>query len=102
MKSTFSFPNPRPSGRGNIAAESAPKSHQYGAIVPIVIIEEEDGSGYFVLVPTLPGCFSQGATIEEAQANAQEAITLHLRALKKSGKQPRRMMTYQTMVQVSP
>jgi len=50
----------------------------------VAIVPEEDGRGYFVLVPSLPGCFSQGATVEEARENAAEAITLHVRALRRA------------------
>ena len=33
----------------------------------------EPGGGYSVVVPALPGCVTQGDTIEEAQANIVEA-----------------------------
>jgi antitoxin HicB len=46
----------------------------------INLISEEEG-GYTVLVPMLPGCVSYGKTIEEATANAREAIELHLQNL---------------------
>jgi predicted RNase H-like HicB family nuclease len=46
----------------------------------INLIAEEAG-GYTVLVPMLPGCVSYGKTIEEATANAREAIELHLQNL---------------------
>jgi predicted RNase H-like HicB family nuclease len=35
--------------------------------------------------PALPGCISQGATREEAQANIKEAITGYIESLKKHG-----------------
>ncbi|MEN6518922.1 MAG: type II toxin-antitoxin system HicB family antitoxin [Methanospirillum sp.] len=40
-----------------------------------VVIEEdiEDG-GYVVSCPALPGCHSQGETVEEALANIEDAI----------------------------
>ena len=38
-----------------------------------------------VVVPDLRGCFSAGATLEEALANAREAILLHLQALLERG-----------------
>lgn len=47
------------------------------------ILPEEDGKGYYAIVPILPGCFSQGRTIEEAQKNVRKSIQLHIRALKK-------------------
>jgi predicted RNase H-like HicB family nuclease len=46
----------------------------------ISLIPEKTG-GYTVLVATLPGCVSYGSTIEEATANAREAIELHLENL---------------------
>ncbi len=51
----------------------------------VEILPEEDGKGYYVVVPSLPGCFSQGRTIEEAKKNIHEAISLHIAALKKLG-----------------
>ena len=42
-----------------------------------VFLEEEDG-GYSVSVPTLPGCFSEGDTFEEASANIKEAMELYI------------------------
>lgn len=46
----------------------------------IDLIPDEEG-GYTVVVPLLPGCISYGGTIEEATANAREAIELHLENL---------------------
>ncbi len=43
-----------------------------------VLFEQEKGGGYSVSVPSLPGCFSQGDTFEEALKNIQEAIDLYL------------------------
>lgn len=51
----------------------------------IEIIPEEDNIGYYAVVPSLPGCFSQGKTIEEAKKNIKKAITLHIKSLKKAG-----------------
>ena len=47
-----------------------------------VILEPEAGGGYSVYVPALPGCASQGETIEECMVNAKEAIGLYLESLK--------------------
>jgi predicted RNase H-like HicB family nuclease len=55
---------------------------------PIAI---EPGSGttaYGVVVPDLPGCFSAGDTLDEAVANAEEAILLFLEDAIESGKMP--------------
>lgn len=40
----------------------------------VLLIPDEDGMGYTVEVPSLPGCVSQGDTVEEAMANIKEAI----------------------------
>lgn len=46
-----------------------------------VLLEPSDESGYTVYVPSLPGCISEGETIEEALENIQEAIELYLEPL---------------------
>lgn len=43
-----------------------------------VVLEPSDEGGYTALVPSLPGCISEGDTVEEALANIQEAIELYL------------------------
>lgn len=41
----------------------------------VEVIIEKDETGYYVAeVPALPGCFSQGKTMAEAQKNIHEAI----------------------------
>ena len=44
-------------------------------------------NGYWVEVPTLPGCVSQGKTKEEALVNAKEAIELHLDGMREDGEE---------------
>lgn len=51
----------------------------------VVLHPWEEGQGYTVIVPALPGCISQGATKEEALANAREAILCHVEGLQKAG-----------------
>lgn len=43
-----------------------------------VIFQEEKAGGYSVWVPDLPGCASQGETLDEAKKNIEEAIQLYL------------------------
>ena len=43
-----------------------------------VLFQEEKDGGFSVSVPSLPGCFSQGDTFEEAMNNIKEATTLYL------------------------
>jgi len=39
----------------------------------VVIMPEPEDGGYTVFVPAIPGCVTQGETVEEALAMAQEA-----------------------------
>jgi predicted RNase H-like HicB family nuclease len=43
----------------------------------VLLIEEPEG-GYSVEVPELPGCFTEGDTLQEALENAKEAIECYL------------------------
>ena len=47
---------------------------------------DDEGPGYVVRVPGLPGCFTQGETVEEALENAREAIAGHVAALRQQRK----------------
>ncbi len=50
-----------------------------------VTIEPVREGGYWSRVPALPGCFSQGETIEETIQNTKEAIELYIEGLTKNG-----------------
>ena len=52
----------------------------------IVLEYDEEIGEYAALVPSLPGCTSQGKTREEAIANVQEAIRGHIEALHQLGR----------------
>ena len=43
-----------------------------------VLFEPSAEGGYTVSVPSLPGCISEGDTLEEARENIREAIALYL------------------------
>jgi predicted RNase H-like HicB family nuclease len=51
----------------------------------VVLELDDEGRGYTVLVPALPGCMTEGATKEEALANAREAILGFIEGLRKAG-----------------
>ena len=53
----------------------------------VVLHRDEDYEGYWVEVPALPGCVSQGKSREEAMANIREAIELHLECMKEDGEE---------------
>ncbi len=50
----------------------------------ILLTPEEEG-GFSVSVPALPGCFTQGETIDEAIEMAKEAISLYVETLEEDG-----------------
>jgi len=39
-----------------------------------VVLEKDEDGIYVATVPALPGCISDGSTVEEAMANIKEAI----------------------------
>ncbi len=43
-----------------------------------VIVHKDAKSAFGVIVPDLPGCFTAGATLDEALRNVQEAVEAHL------------------------
>lgn len=43
--------------------------------------EAEPEGGYTVTVPSLPGCITYGATLDEALAMTKEAVALYLESL---------------------
>jgi len=50
-----------------------------------VLLTPEAEGGFSVSVPALPGCFTQGETIEEAMEMAREAISLYVEGLELDG-----------------
>lgn len=46
-----------------------------------VFYEADPDGGYVVFAPALPGCHTQGETLEEAEKNIKEAIELYLESL---------------------
>jgi predicted RNase H-like HicB family nuclease len=55
--------------------------------VKIVVHEAEEG-GYWAEVPALPGCVSQGETMDELLANMREAIQAWLDTTPPDAPQP--------------
>ncbi|MDJ0579892.1 MAG: type II toxin-antitoxin system HicB family antitoxin [Crocosphaera sp.] len=52
---------------------------------PISIYPEDEG-GYTALIPDLPGCITQGETLEEVVINIEEARELWIETVYNSGK----------------
>jgi predicted RNase H-like HicB family nuclease len=53
-----------------------------------VVIHEDAEGGFWAEVPALPGCYSQGESIDELMANVREAITGVLEVMKEQGSRP--------------
>jgi len=51
------------------------------------VVIEKDKDGYFAFTPELQGCYSQGATYEEAIENIKDAIVLHVEDRLDSGEE---------------
>jgi predicted RNase H-like HicB family nuclease len=50
-----------------------------------VVVHPAEEGGYWVDVPALPGCYSQGETADEALAGIREAIEAHIEAMREEG-----------------
>ena len=50
-----------------------------------VFYEQAPQGGYVASVPVLPGCHTQGETLEETERNVKEAIALYLESLSQHG-----------------
>ena len=46
-----------------------------------VVVHKAEEGGFWVEVPALPGCYSQGETVDETLDNVREAIELYLEVL---------------------
>ncbi|GEO05499.1 hypothetical protein AAE02nite_31630 [Adhaeribacter aerolatus] len=60
----------------------------------ILLTPQEEG-GFSVSVPTLPGCFTQSETTEEAIKLAKKAISLYVEGLESDGE------TFQVVTEIS-
>ena len=50
------------------------------------VFEPQEEGGYHVYAPDLPGLHTQGETIAEATANAEEALLLYVEGLREEGR----------------
>jgi predicted RNase H-like HicB family nuclease len=56
--------------------KAAPKIFSYS-----VFYEQASEGGFVAFVPCLPGCHTQGDTLEETERNVKDAIMLYLESL---------------------
>lgn len=52
----------------------------------IALIHRDTGSGSGVSFTDFPGCITAGATLDQAQAMAQDALTFHVEGLLEDGR----------------
>ncbi|MGH9612515.1 MAG: type II toxin-antitoxin system HicB family antitoxin [Bryobacteraceae bacterium] len=65
------------------------------------MFKKDPEGGYVAMAPTLPGCHSQGETLEEAQRNISEAIELYIESLIGHGSPvPEENQTFQKVVRI--
>jgi len=50
-----------------------------------IVVEPQETGGFMVTVPALPGCFTQGSTVDECRERAVEAIAVHIAGLEADG-----------------
>src|SRR5581483_1178148 len=83
-------------GVASSAAQRRRVPHRRGALpyaalvdhsheVELVFAPQQDG-GYHVYAPDLPGLHTQGDTLDEAAANAREALDLYVEGLREDGR----------------
>ena len=53
-----------------------------------VVIHEDAEGGFWAEVPTFPGCYSQGETLDELKHNIHQAIPGVLEVLREQGREP--------------
>lgn len=49
-------------------------------------LTKEDGGGFFIEYPDLPGCMSDGETVNDAIANGRDAVECWMKAAEKTGR----------------
>lgn len=52
-----------------------------------IVYQHAEEGGYVAFVPTLPGCHTQGETLEETRTNIEEAILLYLETMTELGEE---------------
>jgi predicted RNase H-like HicB family nuclease len=59
--------------KNEAAAPVRPIPVQFGVTLTALIYPEPEAGGYSAEVPALPGCYTQGETLDEVRANLREA-----------------------------
>jgi predicted RNase H-like HicB family nuclease len=62
-------------GCGEVRSRQLPRSESEEQTVKLkVLIYEAEEGGYWATVPAIPGCVSQGETLDEVKANIRDAL----------------------------
>jgi predicted RNase H-like HicB family nuclease len=81
---------PLPAGREGCQAsfKTACEEHRMDLEYAMIVepSEDKDGKYFCAYIPDLPGCTTMGATLDELRANAVDAVSGHLAALRQLGK----------------
>jgi predicted RNase H-like HicB family nuclease len=64
---------------------------KHGYSIELHPADPDEGSGFWVSIPELEGCFTQGDTYEQALARARDAIVCHEKALARANNKFRRI-----------
>ena len=64
-----------------------------------VLVRPEQSGGYSVSVPAMPGCHSQGESLDEALANIREAADLWIEVVAERAAREAQLATPQSQVQ---
>ena len=75
-------------GRAMAISTLPPMCKNQGVRNYAVVIHEDPEGGFWAEVPALPGCYSQGETIDELKQNIREAIAGVLEVLREQGGGP--------------
>jgi antitoxin HicB len=51
------------------------------------VIEQDEDGVYVASCPALPGCITQGRTLDEVRANVREALEVYIETLRESGQE---------------
>jgi predicted RNase H-like HicB family nuclease len=83
--------------KGRVIAACAADVARFGLVGPCenefvdkyaVVVHQEPEGGFWAEVPALPGCYSEGETVEELMGNIREAISGVLEVMKANGARP--------------
>jgi len=66
-----------------------------------VVLDPDPDGGYTVTVPALPGCVTEGETVEECIANAEEAIAIYIEELVAQGRPIPEEQSHPQVIQVT-